>query len=271
MPPYSPSFDLSDCLILIPARYESSRFPGKPLAKIQGKTLIHHVFSRANILEGHGVETWVVTNHPQIEDHVHSFGGRVIRVDDEVSSGTERIFLAYQRHFQTQNQDYKDYKVVLNLQGDAPLISPVLLEHFLSFCLGERGVNRGPCTLLKKRGLDEGFTSPHVVKCAYSQQSQECLYFSRSPIPYGGYEGGDEGKSYFQHIGIYGFSPKDLQNFCLSPPHPLESSEGLEQLRILGHTGKIQAMVVKDELISVDLPSDINKVEGYLRNASKSL
>ena len=240
-------------VILIPARFASSRFPGKPLAKILGKSMIERVFSNC---KASGFPTYVVTDHDGIEQHVKEFGGEVIRVDDDVPSGSERIALAYERFLAKENPE-----LVINVQGDEPLLKGDVLKELAEFHLSS---TFDITTLLRERSVkEEDFKNPNVVKAVYVPGSKQCLYFSRQSLPYDR----DGGKDYnwYQHIGVYSYKPKALSRFVKLPLATLEDLEKLEQLRALENQMTIGAILTHQKLIGVDVPHDIEKVEGALK------
>jgi 3-deoxy-manno-octulosonate cytidylyltransferase (CMP-KDO synthetase) len=239
-------------IILIPARYGSSRFPGKPLAKIKNISMIERVFQNC---ETSGYETAVVTDNDEIEVHVKSFGGKVVRVDDDVPSGSERIALAYDRFYKNKNP-----KLVINVQGDEPLLKGDVLKELAEFHLK---TNFQVTTLVRERSSkEEDFKNPNIVKALFVPASGECLYFSRQSIPFDR----DGGKDYpwYQHIGVYSYRPEALLNFVKLPMGKLEDLEKLEQLRALENQMRIGAVKTNQKLIGVDVPEDIKKVEGVL-------
>lgn len=244
---------MSSAVILIPARFASSRFPGKPLAKISGKTMIERVYT--NCLKS-GLETAVVTDHDEIEKVVKAFGGKVLRIDDDVPSGSERIALAYKRFFAS-----KKPALVINVQGDEPLLDGSVLKELAEFHLKS---DFEIATLVRKRNVSEGdFKNPNVVKAVWSEKTQQCLYFSRQSLPYD--RDGQKNYSWFQHIGVYSYRPHVLESFVELPLGVLEDLEKLEQLRALENKMKIGAILTEQKLIGVDVPEDISRVEGALR------
>lgn len=243
---------MSKVVVLIPARFASSRFPGKPLAQISGKSMIERVYSNCLIT---GFPVYVVTDSDQIEEHVVSFGGKVLRVNDDVPSGSERVALAFDRFLKNNN-----FEIAINVQGDEPLLKGDILKELAEFHLSS-SFDIG--TLLKERSVkDEEFKNPNVVKAVFSKQSKQCLYFSRQSLPYD--RGGDRDYSWYQHIGVYSYRPKSLMKFVNTPPSVLEDLEKLEQLRALENQMLIGAILTDQKLIGVDTPDDIEKVEGVL-------
>lgn len=248
---------MSGILILIPARFGSSRFPGKPLAKINNKSMISYVVENC---QSTGFDYAVVTDNDEIEAEVKNIGGNVVRVDDEVSTGSERIALALSKYFTDKAYDY-----IINVQGDEPLLDSQSIKSLGEFHQSHQDFDI--CTVVKERSfLEKDFTNPNVVKAAYSTESKECLYFSRSSMPYNRDE--QEGR-WHQHIGIYSYKKEALLNFVKLSPSRLEDLEKLEQLRALENKMKIGAMPSQLNLIGVDTPEDIVKIEGVIGGQEK--
>jgi 3-deoxy-manno-octulosonate cytidylyltransferase (CMP-KDO synthetase) len=243
---------MASVVVLIPARFASSRFPGKPLALIKNKTMIQRVYE--NCLDS-GFQTYVVTDHQGIEEHVKSFGGKVIRVDDNLPSGSERIALAYERVLKKENPD-----LIMNVQGDEPLLRGKVLKELAEFHSTSKFEI---ATLLRQRSVtEEDFQNPNVVKAIYSKINHQCLYFSRQSLPYDR----DGGRDYFwfQHIGVYSYKASALSSFVKLPLATLEDLEKLEQLRALENNMTIGAILTDERLIGVDVPEDVKKVEKVL-------
>ncbi|WPU64229.1 3-deoxy-manno-octulosonate cytidylyltransferase [Peredibacter starrii] len=243
---------MASVVILIPARFASSRFPGKPLALIAGKSMIQRVYENCH---ASGFETAVVTDHDGIEKHVKEFGGKVLRIDDDVPSGSERIALAYERFLKEKNPD-----LVINVQGDEPLLKGDVLKELAEFHMKS---DYEITTLIRERSVkDEDFKNPNVVKAVWSSISNQCFYFSRQSLPYDR----DGGREYpwYQHIGVYSYRPKALTSFVKLPMSRLEDLEKLEQLRGLENGMRIGAVLTTQKLIGVDVPEDVKKVEGAL-------
>jgi 3-deoxy-manno-octulosonate cytidylyltransferase (CMP-KDO synthetase) len=243
---------MASVVVLIPARFGSSRFPGKPLAKIAGLSMIQRVYENC---KSSGFQTAVVTDNDEIETHVKAFGGEVVRIDDDVPSGSERIALAYERFFKDSNAD-----LVINVQGDEPLLKGDVLKELAEFHLK----NSFPITtLLRERSSsDEDFKNPNVVKAVWSAQTKQCLYFSRNSLPYD--RDGNKDYKWYQHIGVYSYTPKALLEFVKIPMSKLEDLEKLEQLRALENGYTLGAILTSQKLMGVDVPDDIKKVEGAL-------
>lgn len=243
---------MASVVVLIPARFGSSRFPGKPLALIAGRSMIERVYTNC---KASGFETAVVTDNEEIEAHVKSFGGIVLRVDDDVPSGSERIALAYQRFFEHAKAD-----LVINVQGDEPLLQGDVLKELAEFHLKS---SYPITTLLRARYVsDEDFKNPNVVKAIWSEPTKQCLYFSRQSLPYD--RDGGRDYNWYQHIGVYSYRPEALLAFVKMPMSKLEDLEKLEQLRALENGYSLGAILTTQKLMGVDVPEDIKKVEGVL-------
>jgi 3-deoxy-manno-octulosonate cytidylyltransferase (CMP-KDO synthetase) len=244
---------MASVVVLIPARFGSSRFPGKPLALIAGRSMIDRVYSNCKTS---GFKTAVVTDNDEIEKHVLAFGGTVLRVDDDVPSGSERIALAYQRFLTDEKAD-----LVINVQGDEPLLKGDVLKELAEFHLKS---SYPIATLLRERKVsEEDFKNPNVVKAVWAEKSGQCLYFSRQSLPYD--RDGGKDYSWYQHIGVYSYRPEALLAFVKLPMSPLEDLEKLEQLRALENGYSIGAVLTSQKLMGVDVPEDIIKVEGALK------
>lgn len=249
---------MSSIVILIPARFGSSRFPGKPLAKILGQTMIEHVYKNC---ADSGFYTAIVTDNDEIEKEAKKFNGNVLRVDDDVPSGSERIALAYERYLKDKNP-----KLVINVQGDEPLLKGSVLKELANF--HEKSPYEITTLIRERKSSEEDFKNPNVVKSVWVKETNECLYFSRASLPFD--RDGNKTYSWFQHIGVYSYRPQALSQFVKLPMGKLEDLEKLEQLRALENKMKIGAILTEQKLIGVDVPEDIHRVEGVLRG-QKSL
>lgn len=249
---------MQKALVLIPARYQSSRFPGKPLVPLLGQSLISRVYQNMQLKTSSdgeedevALDVWVVTDDDRIEKHLQGLGAQVCRVDDNVVSGSERIALSFKRYFKKS-----DYKLVINVQGDEPLLTSQEVIRLAQFHLK----NKFDIATIY-RTVSGDLDNPNRVKAVVGDNGR-CLYFSRAQVPSG------EG-NWKQHIGIYSYLPDALEKFASLPPSKLELREMLEQLRALEAGMTIGAIETTLELIGVDTPHDINVVEGVLRGKSK--
>ncbi len=247
-------------LLLIPARYQSSRFPGKPLALISGISMISRVLTNMSNFDCDSIEfdSYAVTDDDRIENHIKDLGGNVVRVDDDVISGTLRIELAYSRFFKN-----KKYDLVINVQGDEPLLKKSEIIELAKFHLNSKF---DVTTMVKKNyEFDENFKDPNKVKAVVSEVDGKALYFSRSPIPFKRDQNKDPKNDFwFLHIGVYSYRPEALVKFSTLKESRLENLEKLEQLRALENGMTFGAIETKSILLGVDTPEDISKVEKIL-------
>lgn len=233
---------------VIPARYQSSRFPGKPLAMIAGKTMIRRVYERVS--QATGMDTVIVaTDDERIYDEVQRFQGNVV-MTGACSCGTERVYEAVKGC---------TCDIVINVQGDEPLIKSEMIEELIA-AFADDGVVMA--TLCKEITSDADIKNPNIVK-AVRDKNENALYFSRYPIPYNR----DQQKNvkYFKHIGIYGYKKDFLKEYIQMKKTPLEMTENLEQLRVLENGYKIRVKETIYDSIGVDTPEDILKIEKELK------
>ncbi|MCF8231171.1 MAG: 3-deoxy-manno-octulosonate cytidylyltransferase [Bacteroidales bacterium] len=237
---------------IIPSRYASTRFPGKPLAMINGKTMIQRVYEQAGKCESltHLV---VATDHDAIYNHVVGFGGDVVMTSQEAGSGTERCFEAL-NHLK-KNQSLQ-YDVVINIQGDEPFISPTQIYAVTTlFTLPEVKIG----TLIKKISTENELNDPNIVKVVRNV-SKEALYFSRAAIPHRREKVAPaEHFEFYKHIGVYGYRSETLKKLIALPVSNLEKAESLEQLRWLENGFKIQTAETEMDITSIDTYEDLIK------------
>jgi 3-deoxy-manno-octulosonate cytidylyltransferase (CMP-KDO synthetase) len=235
---------------IIPARFASTRFPGKPLVMINGQSMIQRVYtqvSKAALVD----DVIVATDDIRIFDHVISFGGKVMMTKDTHLSGTDRCAEVA--------ANLPDDAWVVNVQGDEPFIQPQqidLLVKTLQECPG------GIATLAKQITEMEVLRNNNIVKAAIAR-SGEALYFSRHPIPFiRGVDIADwlQHGLHYKHIGLYGFQNKVLQQLAALPPGKLELAESLEQLRWLEHGFRIAVGITTVETIGIDTPEDLIRI-----------
>ena len=233
-------------IAVIPARYESSRFPGKPLALIAGKPMIQRVYEQVKKVDGIA-EVLVATDDERIAKCVEAFGG-IYAMTGECSCGTERVYEAI--------KDY-DCDIVLNVQGDEPYIKPQQLEQ-LGACFNDPSVELA--TLVKRViGKDE-LMNPNSPKVIVDKNG-DAIYFSRTPIPYSrDIEVTDEyvnSTPFFRHIGLYGYRVETLARICAMPQGFLEKTEKLEQLRWIENGLKIRVAETEFQTHAVDTEEDL--------------
>lgn len=239
---------------IIPARYVSSRFPGKSLVVINGKTMIRRVYEQA--LKCKDLDDVIVaTDDESIRMNIDSFGGQVMMTSEKHRSGTERC----QEVVQKLTRTGKKYDVIINIQGDEPYIDPLQIKQVVS-CFQQPETQVG--TLIKKIISTEELTDPNIVKVAIDVHGK-ALYFSRSPIPFTRGKNTKEWINYtifYKHIGIYGYRSDVLKQLADLPSSLLESAESLEQLRWLENGVHIQTQITDIESISIDAPADLLKI-----------
>ena len=241
-------------LAIIPARYQSSRFPGKPLADIAGKTMIHRVYDRCKIAFDYVI---VATDDKRIENEVASFSGESVMTSHDHPNGTSRVLEAYQIY--SKSHPEVDIDLIVNIQGDEPLISPKQLSS-LEQTFADPKVELA--TLVKKIESNEELFDINTPKVIIDNSSY-ALYFSRSTIPFlRDYEKPEWLKhhTYYKHIGLYAYRPHTLAKIVSMAIASLEKAESLEQLRWLENGLKIKVVETNFESVSVDVPSDIQKV-----------
>lgn len=238
---------------IIPARYASTRFPGKPLVEIDGKTMIQRVYEQASKVS-QLLQVAVATDDQRIFDHVIAFGGKAIMTSSNHQSGTDRCYEAAMKLAVGPDD------VVINVQGDEPFISPLQIELVCS-CFQDESVQIA--TLVKPINSLAELENPSSPKVLLDKENN-AIYFSRSPIPhYRGREPKDwfrEG-NYFKHIGIYAYRMKCLKSITALPTGKLESIEALEQLRWLENGFKIRTAITDIESIAIDNPEDLLKLK----------
>ena len=240
---------------IIPARFSSTRFPGKPLVMIGGKSMIRRVYEqtlKCKDLSG----VIIATDSTVIEKHVREFGGNVMMTSTDHASGTERCREVLEKLTFVQKNLYHG---IINIQGDEPFIDPRQISQLVN-CLTQSGVQIA--TLIKKITSTEDLNNPNVVKVVFDNHSR-ALYFSRSAIPYSrGKEisGWNEQNNYYKHIGIYGYRANVLIKITDLPISSLEQAESLEQLRWLENRYPIHVMKTELESISIDTPADLLKI-----------
>lgn len=238
-------------IAIIPARYASSRFPGKPLADMAGKPMIQRVYEQ---VQKAVEEVWVATDDERIYNAVSAFGGKAVMTSPEHRSGTDRLNEAY-------DKIGKPFNVVINVQGDEPFIHPQQIEALKS-CFDSEDVELA--TLVKPFNRNDSFevlanpNSPKVIV----NKSNEAIYFSRSVIPYIRDLEQNEWLSkhiFYKHIGMYGYRSDILKIITKLPQSTLEKAESLEQLRWIENGYRIRVGYTEQETIGIDTPEDMEK------------
>ncbi len=239
---------------IIPSRYGSTRFPGKPLAVINGKSMIERVYKQScKVLDN----VYVATDDLRIEAEVHRFGGNVIMTSSLHQSGTDRCAQAIEI---IENDSGKQFDVVLNIQGDEPFIQPEQLTKLMS-CYTDSG--NQIATLVKPVYLNEEIFDANRVKVVFDTNNN-ALFFSRSAIPYLRNKPSllwQEHHKFYQHLGIYAFRTEILKKITTLPQSSLEIAESLEQLRWLENGYRIHVETTLYENFPVDTPEDLEKLK----------
>ncbi len=233
---------------IIPARFASTRFPGKPLIDIGGKTMIRRVWEQAgkSVLD----EVVVATDNTEIYDHVIAFGGRVCMTNESHVSGTDRCYEALELMG-------KPFDYVINIQGDEPFIDPEQINLLIRALDGKTEI----ATLIKSITQSETLFNPNIVKVV-AAATGDALYFSRATIPYlraTSKEDWLSSHTFYKHIGMYAYRCDILKAITKLPVAALETAESLEQLRWLTHGYKIKVVETNIETIGIDTPTDVEK------------
>lgn len=242
---------MSGVVAIIPARWASTRFPGKPLVKLRGKPLVQHVWERACRAKGVD-EVIVATDDMRIAEAAFDFGAEVAMTSPKHPTGTDRLAEVALR--------LKSARIIVNVQGDEPDIAPSTIERLVKALRDDPRL--GMVTAANPVSSAADVHNPNVVKVA-TDLSGRALYFSRSVIPCD--RDGRGGVKYLRHQGIYGYRRKVLLDFVRWKPTPLEQAEKLEQLRALEHGVAIGVIVVKRGSVGVDAPEDVATAERALR------
>ena len=237
---------------MIPARYASTRFPGKPLVMIDGKSMIQRVYGQASLSKTIS-KLIVATDDNNIYEHVKSFGGNVCLTSKNHNSGTERCCEVI------NSLKDNDFDVVINIQGDEPYINPTQIDALAS-CFLKKEIEIA--TLIKKINQNEELLNPNVVKVV-TDINKKAIYFSRSPIPY--LRGFNQMEwltqtDYYKHIGIYAYRTVILKQIVALPYSRLEKTESLEQLRWIENAYSVYTAITEYESIAIDTPEDLMKL-----------
>lgn len=256
---------------IIPARYASTRFPGKPLAMLGGKRVIERVYEQVS---GVISDACVATDDDRIREAVEAFGGRVVMTSTKHKSGTDRIREALDKLYPTaENEDNgkpaagNDH-VIINVQGDEPFIQPSQLATVMG-CFDDETTQIA--TLGKRFETVEAMKNPNSPKIVIDNRNF-ALYFSRSPIPF--VRGKDESEwlihyPFLKHIGLYAYRAKVLREITELPQSALELAESLEQLRWLQNGYHIKVALTECETIGIDTPEDLKKAEKFLKGLNE--
>ena len=246
--------------VIIPARYASTRFPGKPLVDLCGKPMVQWVYERASLCEAVD-KVIVATDDQRIADAVMAFGGDVVMTRADHATGTDRL---------AEVAEGLDDELIVNVQGDEPLIDPTMIQTAVAPLLADHSIPMGtlrtPLT-----SLDE-FRSPNVVKVVTDREGF-ALYFSRAPIPYPRDFAADLEQRWSElatakHVGLYVYRRSFLLDYPNLPKTPLEEQECLEQLRALEHGYRIRVATTDLVGLGVDTPEELETVRAILRSAT---
>lgn len=240
---------------VIPARFSSTRFPGKALATIAGKPMVQHVFERARGAQRVS-RVLVATDDERILQAVVGFGGEAVMTRADHRSGTERV---------AEVAAHVEAEVYMNVQGDEPLIDPAAIDALVA-AMEEESVN--VATLCTPITEPAEIVDPNVVKVVEDFEGN-ALYFSRAPVPWVRDEKKAVGMQHRKHLGLYAYRRAALLEFPTLPPGELEKLEQLEQLRLLENGYKIRVVETEYNSIGVDVPADVARVEQMLAGAEE--
>ena len=230
---------------VIPARYSSTRFEGKVLADLSGKPVVQHVWERAKqamMLD----DLIIAADDQRVVDRVEGFGGKAILTSQDQPSGSDRL---------AEVVNPIDVKIVVNIQGDEPLVHPTMIDELVRTLEEDDSVTMA--TMIKKIKKNEELIDPNVVKVVIDRFAN-ALYFSRSPIPF---EKGEPSKIFYKHLGLYAYTKDFLFTFTNLPKSNLETAESLEQLRALENNYKIKTIETEFETVGVDTPEDLERAK----------
>ncbi|MEM7645844.1 MAG: 3-deoxy-manno-octulosonate cytidylyltransferase [Pseudomonadota bacterium] len=242
---------MSEVVAVIPVRYGAQRFPGKALVELLNKPMIHWVVegvSQSKLIK----KIIVATDDKRIADSCSSLPVEVVMTDSDLPSGSDRVYQACEND---------SSPLILNVQGDEPLIDGELVDLMAEAMMREEGWD---VMTLGRAMTEEALHSPNTAKIVLNSRN-EALYFSRFPIPYSREKAPQEIGACLKHLGIYGYKKSFLKKFCESPATAMEKYEGLEQLRALYLGGTIKVLKVDYESWGVDTPDDVKVVEELLR------
>lgn len=252
-----PMSDSTQVIAVIPARYASSRFPGKPLASLAGKPMIQHVVERvkrAQLIS----RVVVATDDAKIQKAVSDFGGEALITRSDHRSGTDRV---------AEVAAHVPSDIYVNVQGDEPLVDPGTIDALVSALQEEDAVQIAtPCSAIH---TTDDIMDPNIVKVVRNFDG-DALYFSRAPIPWVRDRGEKVAAQHWKHLGLYAYRRDALLDFPTLPPGDLERLEQLEQLRWLENDYRIRVVETEYDAISVDVPADLERVEKILRETKVS-
>ena len=241
---------------VIPARYASTRLPGKPLISIGGKTMIERVWERARQAKLVS-KVIVATDDERIASAVRSFGGEVALTRADHRSGTERVAEVAAGHAEAE--------ILVNVQGDMPLIDPAAIDAAIEALREDESVNMATLAVPISNAAE--IMDPNVVKTVVDFDGN-ALYFSRAPIPWVRDRGGPVHAKHLKHLGLYVFRREALLEFATFPQGDLERIEQLEQLRWLENGNRIRVAEIEQGSVEVDTPEDVKRVEKMLASGA---
>ena len=241
-------------VVVIPARYASTRFPGKPLVRIGGRPMVEWVYRRAGGAKSLA-RVLVATDDERIARAVRRFGGEVVLTSPDHATGTDRV---------AEVAESLEADVVVNVQGDEPLIAPEAIDALVAVFTREPEVQMA--TLCRRAQSREEIFDPNTARVGFDRR-HFALYFSRAPVPYqrDTAPGNWQPEAAFQHVGVYAYRREFLLQFAKLPQTPLEQLEKLEQLRALEHGYRIKVVETDYRPVCVDVPADVEKVEQQMR------
>ena len=244
-----------NAIAIIPARYSSSRFPGKPLALIAGKTLLQRTYEQAiqcKVLS----RILIATDDQRIFDHATSFGAEVVMTPTDCPTGSDRLAYVLKQYPELQQAD-----IIVNVQGDEPCIDPNAIEKLVAILSSDQeAVMSTACFPLT---CPHEVSNPNTVKCIFDR-NHNALYFSRGLLPSGRSEKYCPNTPYYKHVGLYAYRPDFLLKYGTLPMTPLQIAEDLEQLKVLEHGYKIKVTIINKVGPDVNTPEDLIKVEQAL-------
>ncbi len=241
---------------IIPARYHSNRFEGKPLALINGKPMIQHVVERAKAVQLLS-RVVVATDDKRIADCVESFGGEYVITRDDHVSGSDRLAEA------AELLEISEHDVVVNIQGDQPLFDPEVIEQVAGPLIEDPSLPMS--TLIYKIIRPEEIHDPNHVKTVFDHE-MNALYFSRAPVPFQRNPEEKDSPTYYKHLGFYAYRKGFLLTFVALPEGEWERFEKLEQLRVLEYGYRIKVVLTDHDSIEVDTAEDLQRVENFIQS-----
>jgi 3-deoxy-manno-octulosonate cytidylyltransferase (CMP-KDO synthetase) len=248
-------------IVVIPSRYQSSRFPGKPLAMIKNMSLLERTY-RQVLLCPHVAACYIATDDERIYNHAQEFGASAIMTSPDCQNGTERIAEAIR-----SSEELQKAPMIVNVQGDEPCIDPATISKVITTLL--LNSQASVATIVSPIKNEQELTNPNIVKCVRTLDGS-VLYFSRAAIPGTKKTSPHPLQTYFRHIGIFAYRPDFLIQFALLPPTPLQLAEDLETLKAIEHGYCVVAAEVDQHGPDVNVPQDIEEVVQWIENQSFS-